>query len=140
MLGFSYLGGAVGVAAAAGQERAFVVETDVVDQGIVIVGEGLLEGPEIIICGSHEQGAVVYGVLFIAAVGWILVFFCQAVEALDEGFESGGDGPKVQGGGKCDQVGFFYFGYELVEIIFLYAWFSIAAGVAACAAVYLEFV
>lgn len=102
MWGFGYLGGAVGVAAAAGQECAFVVEADVVDQGVIVIGEGLLEGPEIIVCGGHEQGAVVYGVFFVAAIGWIGVFFGKAVEALDEGLEPGGDGPKVQGGGEYD--------------------------------------
>lgn len=94
----------VGIAAAAGQQHALILEADVVHQGELVVGDCLFKGPEELVGGGHEQGAVLDRIFLIAAQGRGRVLLGDAVEALDKSLQLGRNGPEIQRRRKYDQI------------------------------------
>lgn len=75
--------------AAAGQKHAFVMEAYVINYGKTVVGNSLFKGPEKVVGGSHQKGAVFGRVLFIASQGRVAILFSQRVKTLNYGFDAG---------------------------------------------------
>ena len=90
MIGFSDVRQSISIAAATSQNHAPVMKSNVVNDSKFIIGNCLLESPEEIIGGSHQQGTVVNRVLFIPAKRWIRIFFGNAIESFDERLDWGG--------------------------------------------------
>ena len=86
-IGLFNLGFAVGVPAAARQQHALVAEADVIHNSKPVVGRRLLEGPEKVVGGGHQQGAVVDGIALITTQRRIVIRLGNAVKPLDKGFE-----------------------------------------------------
>ena len=139
MPGFANLGRAVGVSAAARQQHTSIVKSDVVHHGELIVGLRLLKRPEEIIRRRHEQGAVPHRVLFVLVQRRSGVFLRNAVEPFNEGFDTGGESPEIQGRSKHNTIRCLDFGDKVVESVLLDTGFAVAAGVTAQAALHFVF-
>lgn len=89
MIGFVNLRFAVSVSAAACQKHTLVAETDIIHNGKLIVGHGLLEGPKEIVRSGHQQGGVLGRIFLIPAKRWIWILLRNAVEPLHKCFQLG---------------------------------------------------
>ena len=129
----------VGVAAAASQQHSFIFKTDIVYYGELIVRLCLGEGPEKVVCCSHQKRAAFDGIFFIPSKRRTGIFPGNAVEALDECLQPGRNGPEVKGRGKDNQISGFDLRNQLLEAVLLDTGLSISACIAAQASFHLIF-
>ena len=73
---------AVCIPATAGKEHTFILKSNVIDNSKAIIGNGLFECPEKIICRSHQQGAVPNGIPLIPAKRRVVIWFRNTVKTL----------------------------------------------------------
>ena len=84
MAGLVNLRFTIGITTAACQEHPPIMETNVIDQGELIVRYCLLKCPKEIIGGGHQQCTVLYRVLLITAQRGRFIFLRNTIKPFNE--------------------------------------------------------
>ena len=95
MLCFGDLRLTIRISTSAGEQHPVIMESNIVYQSELIIGDCLLECPKEIVRRCHKQSAVFDGIFFISTQRRVWIFLCDTVKSLNKCLDSGRNSPKI---------------------------------------------